>query len=128
MHGHTSTVPPPPPSPADSWERQFDALNTIRRVAAHHRGELSSPPALHTAVVAVLGAAESLRSSVAKNGMMALGDLFTRLGRALDGELDTELQDGRKVKLTPGMSYQVSDDPNAHRSSTALGAKLFIVD
>ena len=46
----------------------------------------------------------------------------------LDGELDTELQDGRKVKLTPGMSYQVSDDPNAHRSSTAIGAKLFIVD
>jgi hypothetical protein len=47
----------------------------------------------------------------------------------IDGELDTELADGRTFKLTAGMSYQVSDfgDP-AHRSSTATGARLFIVD
>ena len=47
----------------------------------------------------------------------------------LEGELDTELRDGRKFKLRPGMSYQVSDFGDAaHRSSTATGAKLFIVD
>jgi hypothetical protein len=47
----------------------------------------------------------------------------------LDGELDTELQDGRIFKLTPGMSYQVSDFGDApHRSSTTTGARLFIVD
>lgn len=47
----------------------------------------------------------------------------------LEGELDTELQDGRTFKLTPGMSYQVSDFGDApHRSSTQTGAKLFIVD
>ena len=47
----------------------------------------------------------------------------------LEGELDTELRDGRTFKLTPGMSYQVSDQGDAsHRSSTATGAKLFIVD
>ena len=47
----------------------------------------------------------------------------------LEGELDTELQDGRSVRLTPGMSYQVSDRGDAaHRSSTRTGAKLFIVD
>lgn len=47
----------------------------------------------------------------------------------LEGELDTELRDGRTFKLLPGMSYQVSDDGDAaHRSSTATGAKLFIVD
>jgi hypothetical protein len=47
----------------------------------------------------------------------------------IDGELDTELKDGRTFRLTAGMSYEVSDfgDP-AHRSSTATGAKLFIVD
>ena len=47
----------------------------------------------------------------------------------LAGELDTELKDGRTFKLTAGMSYQVSDfgDP-AHRSSTAVGAQLFVVD
>ncbi len=47
----------------------------------------------------------------------------------LEGELDTELKDGRTFKLTPGMSYQVSDFGDApHRSSTVTGAKLFIVD
>lgn len=46
----------------------------------------------------------------------------------LEGELRTELADGRVFTLTPGMSYQVADDAEPHRSSTAIGAKLFIVD
>ena len=46
----------------------------------------------------------------------------------LDGELHTELADGRSFVLTSGMSYQVADQAEPHRSSTALGAKLFIVD
>jgi very-short-patch-repair endonuclease len=46
----------------------------------------------------------------------------------LDGELHTELKDGRTFKLTPGMSYQVSDNADPHRSSTEVGATLFIVD
>lgn len=47
----------------------------------------------------------------------------------LEGELDTELKDGRRVTLIAGMSYQVSDHGDAaHRSSTVKGAKLFIVD
>ncbi len=46
----------------------------------------------------------------------------------LEGELHTELKDGRTFTLTAGMSYQVADDAEAHRSSTTLGARLFIVD
>jgi hypothetical protein len=46
----------------------------------------------------------------------------------LDGELHTELEDGRRFTLTPGMSYQVADRAEPHRSSTAVGARLFIVD
>lgn len=46
----------------------------------------------------------------------------------LDGELVTELEDGRKFTLMPGMSYQVAEDVNPHRSYTEKGAKLFIVD
>ena len=46
----------------------------------------------------------------------------------LEGELHTELEDGRTFSLTAGMSYQVADNAEAHRSSTTLGAKLFIVD
>ena len=46
----------------------------------------------------------------------------------LKGKLETELSDGRTFTLTPGMSYQVADDANPHRSSTQEGATLFIVD
>ena len=46
----------------------------------------------------------------------------------LEGALETELKDGRKFVLTPGMSYQVADQAEPHRSYTAGGAKLFIVD
>ncbi|HZW50475.1 MAG TPA: DHCW motif cupin fold protein [Rudaea sp.] len=44
------------------------------------------------------------------------------------GELRTELEDGRTFLLTAGMSYQVGDDAEPHRSSTDCGATLFIVD
>lgn len=46
----------------------------------------------------------------------------------LEGELHTELRDGRTFVLKPGMSYQVADNADAHRSSTAVGARLFVVD
>jgi quercetin dioxygenase-like cupin family protein len=47
----------------------------------------------------------------------------------LEGELESELRDGRRFVLKPGMSYQVSNFGDAaHRSYTRTGAKLFIVD
>ena len=46
----------------------------------------------------------------------------------VDGELQTKLKDGRSFTLRPGMSYQVADGAEPHRSHTAEGARLFIVD
>ena len=46
----------------------------------------------------------------------------------LEGELQIELEDGRKFVLTPGMSFQVADDAERHRNSTSTGAKFFVVD
>jgi quercetin dioxygenase-like cupin family protein len=47
----------------------------------------------------------------------------------LEGEMETELRDGRRFTMTAGMSYQVSDFGDAaHRSSTRDGVRLFIVD
>ncbi len=46
----------------------------------------------------------------------------------LAGELVTELSDGTRHVLTAGMSYHVAEDTAPHRSSTAGGATLFIVD
>lgn len=60
-----------------------------------------------------------------------LADHWCRKGHVLlclEGELRTELEDGRVFVLRPGMSYQVADDAEAHRSFTEQGARLFVVD
>jgi len=46
----------------------------------------------------------------------------------VEGELHTELKDGRRFVLRPGMSYQVADNAEPHRSFTEVGARLFVVD
>jgi hypothetical protein len=46
----------------------------------------------------------------------------------IEGEMETELEDGRKFMLSKGMTYQVGDDCEAHRSSSKNGCRLFIVD
>ena len=47
----------------------------------------------------------------------------------LEGELVTELKDGRRFTLKQGSSYQVANnESNPHTSRTEKGAKLFIVD
>lgn len=60
-----------------------------------------------------------------------LADHWCRKGHillCLAGELVTELADGRTFVLQPGMSYQVADGAEPHRSRTEQGARLFIVD
>ena len=46
----------------------------------------------------------------------------------LEGELVTELRNGATHVLTAGQSYHVADSDVPHRSRTATGAKLFVVD
>ncbi len=46
----------------------------------------------------------------------------------LEGDLTTELRDGRVFQMKPGMSYHGADGDPPHRSRTETGAKLFIVD
>jgi quercetin dioxygenase-like cupin family protein len=46
----------------------------------------------------------------------------------LEGTMNTELADGRIMKLDAGMCYFVGDNNEAHRSFTDTGCQLFIVD
>jgi hypothetical protein len=46
----------------------------------------------------------------------------------VEGELHTQLRDGRTEVLRPRMSYQVGDGTEPHRSYSPNGARLFIVD
>lgn len=73
----------------------------------------------------------SVRVSMVEYSLGYLADHWCQKGHFLlvvAGELGTELADGRQFTLGPGMSYQVADGAEAHRSHTAGGATLFIVD
>ncbi len=74
---------------------------------------------------------DSLRVRLVEYSPGYLADQWCKKGHillCLEGELHTELADGREFVLTPGVSYQVADDAEPHRSYTRTGAKLFIVD
>lgn len=93
------------------------------------------PPAEHPGVsgIAVWRTFEqgNLRVRVVEYRPGYAADHWCRRGHVLfvlDGELVTELEDGTKVTLTAGMSYQVAESGLAHRSHTERGATLFIVD
>jgi quercetin dioxygenase-like cupin family protein len=76
--------------------------------------------------------AGNIRARIVEYSPGYLADHWCRRGHVLyvlEGELETQLEDGRRFTLTPGMSYQVQDDDAApHKSFTRTGAKLFIVD
>lgn len=46
----------------------------------------------------------------------------------IEGEMETQLEDGRSYILSNGMTYHVGDNSEAHRTSSLNGCKLFIVD
>jgi len=46
----------------------------------------------------------------------------------LAGEFESELKSGKSFKLSEGMSYVVSDELSSHRSISANGVKLLIID
>ena len=46
----------------------------------------------------------------------------------IEGEMVTELEDGRRMELKKGFSYIVGDESAAHKTSTTNGCILFIVD
>lgn len=92
--------------------------------ATEHRGETGSA----TWRTAHFGA---IRVRMVEYSPGYLADHWCRKGHillCLTGELETELADGRRFVLSPGMSYQVADEAEPHRSRTTAGATLFIVD
>ncbi|HNW52575.1 MAG TPA: DHCW motif cupin fold protein [Prolixibacteraceae bacterium] len=46
----------------------------------------------------------------------------------LEGEVENQLITGESNKLTPGMTYVVTDDASQHRSYSENGVKLLIID
>ncbi|HLO60346.1 MAG TPA: DHCW motif cupin fold protein [Bacteroidales bacterium] len=74
---------------------------------------------------------DGLRIRIVEYSPGYLADHWCRKGHivhCLEGEFVSELQDGREILLTKGMTYVVSDELSSHRSKTTNGVKLLIVD
>ena len=98
------------------WNVQFEALNTTRALALHHQDILY--PRLHAVTAAVVLAADSLRSSVAKNGLMTLNDMAI----GLQSRLSTE---GSAIGYV--LIKRAADTSNKFVSETACGALSSLV-
>ena len=74
---------------------------------------------------------DGLRIRVVEYSAGYLADHWCQKGHivhCLEGDFVTELETGESTKLTKGMTYVVSDGMSSHRSITANGVKLLIVD
>lgn len=70
----------------NDWEKLFYTLNDMRSLALHHHHVIISSGKLHTVVLGILKQIENLRSAVAKNGILAMGDMYQGLGKAMEPE------------------------------------------
>lgn len=73
---------------SSEWTEVFSALTTVRQLFLHHRATvLAANNSLHLIVKLVVKQVDNLRSVVAKNALLALGDLFQGLGKGADVEV-----------------------------------------
>ena len=72
---------------SDEWSVQYQGLDSARRLAAHHPHVISS--ALVGIVAQVLHLVANLRSSVCRNALLALHDMFLFTKKEMDPMLET---------------------------------------
>lgn len=74
---------------------------------------------------------EGLRLRIVTYSPGYIADHWCRKGHivhCLEGAFTSELESGEQIHMTAGMMYIVSDEASSHRSISATGAKLLIVD
>ncbi len=72
-----------------------------------------------------------LRIRIVEYSAGYIADHWCRKGHivhCLEGEFNSELDNGDNFNLKKGMTYVVSDDMSSHRSNTKDGVKLMIID
>ena len=74
---------------------------------------------------------DGLRVRMVEYSAGYLADHWCKKGHivhCLEGEFISELENGERFSLGPGMTYIVSDNLSSHRSTTKNGVKLLIID
>jgi hypothetical protein len=74
---------------------------------------------------------EGLRVRIVEYSSGYLADHWCQKGHivhCLDGDFESEMENGETFMLTKGMTYIVSDNLSSHRSVSKIGVKLLIID
>ena len=71
----------------NDWPEIFHTLNIARQVAYHHKSELLQSNQLHSVILGVNKQVENLRSTAAKNAILALGDFYSCYRYTMDSEV-----------------------------------------
>ena len=74
---------------------------------------------------------DGLRMRIVEYSKGYMADHWCKKGHivyCLDGDFISELDNGQKFHLSPGMSYIVSDNLSSHRSFSENGVRLLIID
>lgn len=74
---------------------------------------------------------EGLRIRLVEYSKGYVADHWCKKGHivhCLEGEFTSELENGGEFRLSPGMTYVVSDNLSSHRSITETGVKVLIID
>jgi hypothetical protein len=72
----------------EGWEVHSNCATTIRRLLKHHTEVFDSSTIIHSVVTEALKWVDSLRSSLARNGLMVIEEMAISLGEAIEPELD----------------------------------------
>ena len=72
---------------SEGWSEQFETVNLIRRLVKYNPEVFLSKVTLHNIVLNLAKWADSLRSSLSKNALIALKEMCEHIGKAIDGEI-----------------------------------------
>ncbi len=70
----------------EDWEKKCHGLNAIRRLTAYHEDTVVSN--IHPIILALVQEVKNLRSQVARFALITFGDMFAKLKRSMDVDLD----------------------------------------
>lgn len=99
---------------SEDWNEQFEMLNIFRRLLKHHK-ECITKNSIHTLLITILTCIDSLRSSVSKNALIALNDMFEQIPRLIEPELDMVL--GYLLKKSTDTNIFIASEAE-HASAT----------
>lgn len=100
----------------DNWEIQFDFVNKFRSILKYHKN-LLNPSIFHKILIELLKWGDSLRSSLSKVSLLALGECFKEIPKQIDADVDPILN----------LLLKKSVDTNSFILETANEALVFCV-